>query len=89
LPQTGDRMKPKDKKRLQKFRANLIRLRTEKGLSVRGLSYLCDVEYSKISKLETDDESNLNLTTLFELAKGLGVHPKELIDYEFDFLKEK
>ena len=50
---------------------------------------MCDVEYSKISKLETDDESNLNLTTLFELAKGLGVHPKELIDYEFDFLKEK
>ena len=82
-------MKPRDKKRLQKFRANLTKLRTDRGLSVRGLSYLCDVEYSKISRLETDEESNLNLTTLFELAKGLGVHPKDLIDYEIDFLKEK
>jgi transcriptional regulator with XRE-family HTH domain len=80
-------MKTRDKKRLQKFRENLKRLRTERGLSQRGLSYLCDVDYSKISKLENDDATNLNLTTLFELAKGLGVHPKELINYEFDFLK--
>ena len=80
-------MKPKDKKRLQKFRGNLVRLRQERELSQRGLSYLCDVDYSKISKLENDENTNLNLTTLFELAKGLGVHPKELIDYEFDFLK--
>jgi transcriptional regulator with XRE-family HTH domain len=81
-------MKPRDKKRLQRFRENLARLRHEKGLSQRGLSYLCDVDYSKIGKLESDDTTNLNLTTLFELAKGLGVHPKELIDYEFDFLKK-
>lgn len=80
-------MKPKDKKRLQKFRENLKRLRTERELSQRGLAYLCDVDYSKINKLETDEDTNLNLTTLFELAKGLGVHPKELIDYEFDFLR--
>lgn len=81
-------MKPRDKKRLQEFRANLKRIREEKGLSQRGLSYLCDVDYSRISKIENDSNVNLNLTTLFELAKGLGVHPKELIDYDFDFLKK-
>jgi transcriptional regulator with XRE-family HTH domain len=80
-------MKPKDKKRMQLFRENLLRLRNERGLSQRGLSYLCDVEYAKIGRLEREPDSNLNLTTLFELAKGLGVHPKELIDYDFDFLK--
>lgn len=80
-------MKPKDKKRLQQFRKNLIRLRTERNLSQRALSYLCDVDHTKISKLENDDDTNLNLTTLFELAKGLGVQPKDLIDYEFDFGK--
>ncbi len=80
-------MKPRDKKRLAKFRQNLIRLREEKGISQRQLSYLCDVDHAKISKLESSDECNLNLTTLFELAKGLGVHPKELIDYEFEWLK--
>lgn len=81
-------MKPKDKRRLQKFREKLVKLRKEKGLSQRGLSYLCDVNHTKISKLETDENTNLNLTTLFELAKGLGVHPRELIDYDFDFLKK-
>jgi len=82
-----EHMKSKDKKRLQKFRENLIRLRESKGLSQRALSYLCDIDHAKISKLENDDNTNLNLTTLFELAKGLGVHPKDLIDYDFDFLK--
>ncbi|HZY82733.1 MAG TPA: helix-turn-helix transcriptional regulator [Cyclobacteriaceae bacterium] len=81
-------LKPKDKKRLQKFRANLARIRKEKGLSQRGLSYLCDVTHAKISHLENDENSSLTLQTLFELAKGLGVHPKELIDYDFDFVKK-
>jgi transcriptional regulator with XRE-family HTH domain len=80
-------MKPRDKKRLAKFRQNLTRLREARGLSQRQLSYLCDVDHAKISKLENTDTANLNLTTLFELARGLGVHPKELIDYEFEFLK--
>lgn len=70
---------------MQAFRANLKKLRAQKKLSQRDLSYLCDVDYSRISKLENNENANLNLTTLFELAKGLGVHPKELIDYEFEF----
>lgn len=81
-------MKTKDKKRLIRFRENLIRIRREKGLSQRSLSYLCDIGHAKISRLESDENSNLNLTTLFELARGLGVHPKELIDYDFDFYKK-
>jgi len=81
-------MKPRDKKRLHKFREKLVQLRKEKGLSQRALALQCDVDFGKISKLESDEDTNLNLTTLFELAKGLGVHPKELIDYEFDFLKK-
>ncbi len=76
-------MKLKDRKRLQKFRENLARIRKEKGLSQRGLSYLCDVDHTKISKLENNPNTNLTLSTLFELAKGLGVHPRELIDYDF------
>ncbi len=82
-------MNQRDKKRLLQFRENLKRLRKQQGLSQRGLSYICDVGHAKISRLETDENSNLTLTTLFELAKGLGVHPKELIDYEFDFVMKK
>lgn len=80
-------MKARDKKRLARFRENLIRIRQEKGLSQRGLSYLCDVDHAKISKLESNENTNLTLTTLFELARGLGVHPRELINYDLDFIK--
>lgn len=71
---------------MQPFRDRLLELRTERGLSLRELSQICDVDHAKISKLESNLDTNLTLTTLFELAKGLGVHPKELIDYSFDFL---
>jgi transcriptional regulator with XRE-family HTH domain len=76
-------MKEKDKKRLKKVAAHLKKLRTKKGIGVRELSSLCDVDYAKISKIE-NNKANLTITTLIELAEGLGVHPKELLDIEFE-----
>lgn len=82
-------MKARDRKRIEPFRKNLKKLRKSKGLSLRKLAIRCDLEHAQISRLENDPNSNLNITTLFELARGLEVHPKDLIDYDFDFLKEK
>ncbi len=76
-------MKEKDKKRLQKFGARLKKLREKKGLSIRELSARCDVDYGKISKLE-NSKANLTLTTLIELAEGLEVHPKKLLEIDFE-----
>ena len=76
-------MNEKDKKRLKKFAAQLIKLRKKKGLSQRELSSRCDVDYGKISKLE-NCKANLTLTTLVELAEGLEIHPKMLLDIDFD-----
>lgn len=76
-------MKDKDKNRLKKFAAQLTKLRKKKGLSMRELSSRCDVDYGKISKLE-NNKANLTLTTLIELAEGLEVQPKELLDIDFD-----
>lgn len=76
-------MKERDKKRLKKFGLQLSKLRKKKGLSVRELSARCDVDYGKISKLE-NNKANLTLTTLIELAEGLEVHPKDLLDIDFD-----
>ena len=76
-------MKEKDIKRLEKFAAQLIKLRMQKGLSQRELSSRCDVDYGKISKLE-NNKANLTLTTLIELAEGLEVHPKEMLDINFE-----
>jgi transcriptional regulator with XRE-family HTH domain len=76
-------MKDKDTKRLEKFAAQLIKLRKKKGLSQRELSSRCDVDYGKISKLE-NCKANLTLTTLIELAEGLEIHPKELLNIDFE-----
>ncbi len=76
-------MKEKDKKRLKKFAALLKKLRKKKGFSIRELSSRCDVDYGKISKLE-NSKANLTLTTLIELAEGLEVHPRELLDIDFE-----
>lgn len=76
-------MKEKDVKRMQQFATQLIKLRKEKGLSQRELASRCDVDYGKISKIE-NNKVNLNLTTLFELAEGLEVHPAELLDIPFE-----
>ena len=75
-------MKDIDKNRLKKFGAHLKEIRQSKGLSVRELASQCDVDFSKISKMENNN-GNITLTTLFELAEGLGVHPKELLDMDF------
>ncbi len=76
-------MRDKDQKKLKKFAEKLSALRKQKGLSIRELSSRCDVDYGKISKLE-NSKANLNLTTLFELAEGLDVNHRELLDFDFD-----
>jgi transcriptional regulator with XRE-family HTH domain len=76
-------MKPKDKIRLDKFAARLAKLREEKGLSQRALSARCEVDFGKISKIE-NGKANLVVTTLIELAEGLGVHPMELLNIDFE-----
>jgi transcriptional regulator with XRE-family HTH domain len=76
-------MKEKDKRRLRKIAANLTKVRESKGLSIRQLATRCDVDHSKISKIE-GHKANLMVTTLLELAEGLGVHPKRLLDFEID-----
>jgi len=76
-------MKEKDKKRLKKIAAQLVKLRKKKGISQRELSSRCDVDYGKISKLE-NNKANLTVTTLIELAEGLEVHPRDILDIDFD-----
>ncbi len=63
-----------------KFGANLRRVRMEKGLSLRALAANCNLDDSNISKIE-QGKVNIQLTTLFELAKGLGVESSELLNF--------
>jgi DNA-binding Xre family transcriptional regulator len=72
---------PADKKLLKKFGENLRRLRKEKGLSLREMSYACSIDNSKIAKIEKG-MINITFTTLLQLASALETHPSSLLDYE-------
>ena len=62
------------------FGMHLKKIREDKGLSLRELSTNCDLDYSKISRME-NGKTNVQLSTIFELAKGLGIKAKELLDF--------
>lgn len=73
-----------DKIKFLEHLGNRIKLlRKEKGLSLRQLAQLCDIDYSDISKIEKG-QRNIQVSTILELAKGLDIHPKELFDFDID-----
>ena len=72
-----------DKKALKKFGENLRKLRNEKGLSLREMSYACSIDNSKIAKIEKG-KINITLTTLLQLSVALEIHPSTLLDYELE-----
>ena len=73
----------KDKEILKVFGNNLKKVRESKGFTLRSLSYACDVDYSDIGKIEKGLK-NITLKTIVDLARGLEVHPKKLLDFEFE-----
>jgi transcriptional regulator with XRE-family HTH domain len=75
--------KKKKKELLTKFGENLKAIRLQKKLSYRELATLCDVDHSDIKKYE-DGLKNLTLVTMVDLAMGLGVNVKELVNIKID-----
>lgn len=69
------------------FGRQIKKIRLQKKLSLRQLAQRCDLDHSDISKYEKG-EINLQLFTIYELIKGLGVQPKELFDFEIDISKD-
>jgi transcriptional regulator with XRE-family HTH domain len=63
---------------LVRIGSNVRRIRTKKGLSLRELSYLCNIDNSKIAKIE-QGRINITVKTLMELCSGLEVGPSELL----------
>ncbi|MHA4807911.1 helix-turn-helix domain-containing protein [Flavitalea flava] len=69
----------------KRFGARIRKLREEKGLTLRGLAANCNLDNSKIAKIE-DGRFNISLSTLVELAGGLEVHPSDLFRGDFNWL---
>ncbi|WP_370632366.1 helix-turn-helix domain-containing protein [Mucilaginibacter sp. UR6-1] len=65
---------------LIKFGSHLQTLRKNKNLSLRKLALNCNLDHSVIKKYENGDH-NLSLISLTELAAGLDIPLKELMDF--------
>jgi ribosome-binding protein aMBF1 (putative translation factor) len=74
-------IKEKDKHTLKDFGEHLKKLRKEKGLSLRELSYACNIDNSKISKME-HGKINPTLLTLMDLATALETTVTQLLDFK-------
>ena len=65
---------------LLNFGRHLSTLRKDKKLSLRKLAAKCNIEHADIVRYEKG-EINMTLLTIIELAKGLEVPVKELMDF--------
>lgn len=65
---------------LKSFGTHLKKIRNEKKVSLRVLEQLSNIDYSQIHRIEKG-ETAPSLITLLYLAKGLGIDPKELLDF--------
>lgn len=72
-----------NKKYLQILGAHIKHLREAKGLSLRQLSYACNIDNSKIAKIEKG-QINITFTTLMQLANALEMLPSELVNTNFE-----
>lgn len=52
--------------------------RTNKNLSVQELAYLCNMERSSISRIESG-RVNITIKTLCIISDALGIEPKDLL----------
>jgi transcriptional regulator with XRE-family HTH domain len=76
-------IKTNDKKALKRFGENLRKLREQRNLSLRQLSYACNIDYSKIGKIEKG-QINITFTTFLELARGLEIKLSKLLDFDME-----
>ena len=73
-------IKSSNKEALKKFGENIRKLRNVQKLSLRDVSVNCNIDNSKISKIE-QGQVNITLTTILDLAKGLNIQPSELMKF--------
>jgi transcriptional regulator with XRE-family HTH domain len=66
----------------KKFGATIQLLRKNKRLTLRQVAAACQLDNSKIAKIE-DGKFNVSLSTIIELSRGLDVAPSSLLA-EFD-----
>ena len=70
----------RDRLRLQKVGETIRKIREKKHLSQDEVVKNCDVTKGNLSMIENGNK-DFYFTTLLEIAKGLGVEARELLDF--------
>lgn len=70
-----------------KFGENLQELMTQHGKDVLTIASIGKLESKQVYRV-MNGEHGATMGTIISLAKGLGISPKELFDFEFDLDKE-
>jgi predicted transcriptional regulator len=78
-------VKVKDQAYLIAFGNNLKKIILDKGLSPDDVATFSNIETKQVYRA-INAERSINLSTLLAIAKGLEIHPKELLDFDYDYL---
>lgn len=76
-------MKVKNQAYLIAFGNHLKKILRDKGLSPDDVATFANIETKQVYRA-INAERSITLSTLQAIAKGLEVHPKKLLDFEFD-----
>ena len=71
------------RKFLIKFGKRIKEERESRGLTLDDLEFHSYIDSSDLNKIELG-QRNITLKSLLRISHGLKVHPKELLDFEFD-----
>lgn len=69
---------PDSQEIIKQFGENLEKIRKEKGLSLRELAHIADIDHSSIHRIEIG-MANPMLTMILALARALEVDPADLL----------
>lgn len=78
----------RDKLRLILFGKELKRIRKSLNLSQDEVAANCDITKPNLSNIE-NGKKDFVFTTLLEIARGLGIEPKELLNIDFGLQEDK
>jgi len=70
---------------IKAFGKNLAKIRKEKALTQEELAFKVGVEYSQISRIERGI-INTSISNVYKIASTLDIHPKDLMDFDFENL---
>jgi transcriptional regulator with XRE-family HTH domain len=77
-------VKVRSQQYLSAFGNNLKSLIASKGKTPEEVAALGDIETKQVYRA-INAERSITLSTLVAIAKGLGVPPKKLLDFDFEF----